>query len=87
MACDNLCGFKENGWHDTACPESDDSISRDDRETIETLNAALLAALENCVLELRQYHTHYNPKCEGGCPALVCIEEAETAIKKAKGGN
>ena len=25
MACDNLCGFKKNGWHDTACPESDDS--------------------------------------------------------------
>lgn len=25
MACDNLCGFKLNGWHDTACPESDDS--------------------------------------------------------------
>lgn len=45
----------------------------------------LLAALENCVLELRQYHTHYNQKCEGGCPALVYIEEAETAIAKAKG--
>ena len=25
MACDNLCGFKRNGWHDTACPESSDS--------------------------------------------------------------
>ena len=46
MACDNLCGFKKNGWHDTACPESDDSISRDDRETIETLHAALLEIAE-----------------------------------------
>lgn len=25
MPCDNLCGFKRNGWHDTACPESSDS--------------------------------------------------------------
>lgn len=25
MACDSLFGFKENGWHDTACPESNDS--------------------------------------------------------------
>lgn len=45
----------------------------------------LLAALENCVMELRQYHAHYNAKCEGGCPALVYIEEAESAIAKAKG--
>ena len=45
----------------------------------------LLAALENCVMELRQYHARYNAKCEGGCPALVYIEEAEAAIAKAKG--
>ena len=27
MACDSLCGFKKNGWHDIACPESSDSLS------------------------------------------------------------
>lgn len=27
MACDELCGFAHNGWHDTACPDSDDSKS------------------------------------------------------------
>ena len=43
MACDNLCGFKKNGWHDATCPESDDYV---DPETIKTLNASLQKTAE-----------------------------------------
>lgn len=80
IALDDM--IKNQSHENIACVLSDDYKS--DARLIAAA-PDLLCALENCVLELRQYHTHYNPKCEGGCPALVYIEEAETAIKKAKG--
>lgn len=45
----------------------------------------LLSSLKECVMELRQLHLQSYPKCEGGCPTLVCIERAEAAIAKARG--
>jgi hypothetical protein len=61
--------------------------NNENRENVTLLASApdLLEALELVTMELIQMHSCYQPKCEGGCPSVSYVEQAQAAIKKSKG--
>jgi hypothetical protein len=40
----------------------------------------LRAALRLCLTEIEQFHAHYYPKCDGGCPAHEAMDAARSAL-------
>ena len=63
----------------------DDDTANEYLANLEDTNKALLSSLKECVMELRQLHTHHYPKCEGGCPAEVYLARANEVIARAEG--
>lgn len=41
---------------------------------------ALVKSLRDTTMELRQMHVFYQSTCQGRCPAMTYIEEAENAL-------
>lgn len=36
--------------------------------------------LQECVLEIKQYHDKHHAECKGGCPSLIAIQRAKNVI-------
>ena len=45
----------------------------------------VIKALQECALEIEQYHRHHFSDCKGGCPSRLAIRNANAAINIVKG--